>query len=71
MRNLALKPLLEISKLDDSYTHVLFLNDIFTCPLYMIELFSQSIVQEADLTCGLDYEVTSSLSRNLIKFYDT
>ncbi len=37
----------------------------------MIELFSQSIVQEADLTCGLDYEVTSSLSRNLIKFYDT
>jgi alpha-1,3-mannosyltransferase len=53
LRNLALAPLLQTRKLEE-YT-VVFLNDVAICPDDILELVHQLILQEADMTCAMDW----------------
>jgi hypothetical protein len=52
---------------DIIYAKILFMNDVFFCKDDIIELLYQSYIQNADLTCGLDFDV----NEGRLGFYDT
>ncbi|KAM0754879.1 hypothetical protein T439DRAFT_124014 [Meredithblackwellia eburnea MCA 4105] len=54
VRNLALAPLYEA--LPGTWDRVLFLNDVHLCEAELKELLLQHEVQEADMSCGMDYK---------------
>ena len=56
VRNAAMQPLYDAPA--GTFHRVLFLNDIFFCGHDLAELLLQSELQEADVTCGLDYDYT-------------
>lgn len=56
IRNQAMLPLPR----DGSVETVLFVNDIYTEEGDVLELLHQHFLQQADQTCGLDYETTGS-----------
>jgi alpha-1,3-mannosyltransferase len=53
LRNLALEPLVQSKHLEG--TTVAFLNDVAICPDDILELVHQLIVQDADMTCAMDW----------------
>ncbi|KAK5188094.1 hypothetical protein LTR47_011597 [Exophiala xenobiotica] len=55
LRNAALAPLLNDSQLDNSETTFIFLNDISLCAEDILELVYQRKIQQADMTCALDW----------------
>jgi alpha-1,3-mannosyltransferase len=66
VRNQALEPLFQ-GTVPRHVDKVLFLNDVFFCADDMKELLHQSIIQKADLTCGLDFDTDN----DGVGFYDT
>jgi alpha-1,3-mannosyltransferase len=52
-RNLALKSLYTIHPSPQS---IIFINDIYVCSYQILELLYQYTVQNADMTCGFDWE---------------
>eukprot|EP00834_Sanchytrium_tribonematis_P000103 NODE_3_length_80033_cov_0.932970.p19 type:complete len:366 gc:universal NODE_3_length_80033_cov_0.932970:3773-4870(+) len=50
-RNKALRPLL-----NENHTHVLFLNDVLYCHADVLELLLQAILNDSDITSGMDYD---------------
>ncbi|KAJ3026402.1 capsular associated protein [Rhizophlyctis rosea] len=59
IRNAALQPLFDERTTTfhpPTYTRILFLNDVLFCAEDTLELLHQSLIQESDITCGLDYD---------------
>lgn len=54
LRNLALRPLFDAP--EGTYDRVLFVNDVQLCEADMLEMMLQHEVQEADMSCGMDYK---------------
>lgn len=54
LRNLALKPLFEAPK--GTYDRVIFINDVHFCEADLYEIMLQNEVQDADMSCGMDYQ---------------
>jgi hypothetical protein len=54
LRNLALRPLFEAP--EGTFDRVLFLNDVHMCEADLLEILLQHEVQEADMSCGMDYK---------------
>ena len=67
LRNQAMKPLFHSTAL---YDKIVFLNDIFFCAEDVLELVWQSVLNRADLVCGVDYDWPRKDSRGP-GFYDT
>ena len=65
VRNRVMHPLYD-SRVN-SYTKVLFLNDVLMCASDMFELVRQANLNGADMTCGLDYDMQNWQ----VGFYDT
>lgn len=55
VRNEALKPFWEHPE-REKFLRVVFLNDVYFCAEDFWELLYQSVGQDADMTCGLDYD---------------
>jgi hypothetical protein len=66
VRNQALKPLIDNTS-GMKFDRIVFLNDVYFCASDILELIYQSALNNASLTCGLDYD---SLNGQL-GFYDT
>jgi Cryptococcal mannosyltransferase 1 len=64
VRNRAIAPL---KQLGQQIFRVIFMNDIIFCADDVKELLYQSLLQKADITCGLDYDTTN----DTLGFYDT
>ena len=56
LRNLALDPLVNAPTGYAPNTTVIFLNDVAACPTDILELIHQRDFQEADMTCGMDWD---------------
>ncbi|BGP25225.1 GDP-Man:alpha-1,3-mannosyltransferase, glycosyltransferase family 69 protein [Rhodotorula toruloides] len=66
-RNVLLEPL------SDSFSDVVFINDVYTCPNDVLELVFQRKAQEADAACAMDWRPNGGLARKWngsVKFYD-
>ena len=57
LRNLALTPLIMNKVKYSSDAQVIFLNDIYLCPHDILELLYQQKMQNATMTCGMDWAV--------------
>ncbi|KAJ3279110.1 capsular associated protein, partial [Borealophlyctis nickersoniae] len=67
IRNKAIAPLLHLWEVDtgnkrngtreiaERWNRIVFMNDVLFCAEDILELLHQSVAQEADITCGLDY----------------
>lgn len=54
LRNLALKPLLDAPL--GTFDRILFINDVHMCEADLMEILYQHEVQDADMSCGMDYK---------------
>ncbi len=61
-RNKALQPILT-----KNHTHILFLNDVLYCHSDLLELMIQSLLNDADMVSGMDYDLPFISP----SFYDT
>lgn len=64
LRNLALAPMMVEKAKYSSNALVVFLNDVYLCPHDILELILQHTVQNASMTCGMDWSNGGSI------FYD-
>jgi alpha-1,3-mannosyltransferase len=70
LRNLAIEPLHTHSTLFSAEnTTVIFMNDVAACPDDILELLHQKFHQEADMTCGMDWNERHE-GRSRLTFYD-
>lgn len=72
LRNLALKPLYDAPA--GTYDRVLFINDVHFCEADLYEIMLQHEVQEADMSCGMDYkelQIPEFAGHYPLLFYDT
>ncbi|KAJ3289531.1 capsular associated protein [Borealophlyctis nickersoniae] len=66
VRNKALEPLINMWEKEglgsgsgpEKWSRIAFMNDVMFCAEDVLELLHQSTVQDADITCGLDYDWT-------------
>lgn len=78
LRNQALHPLLDFPERHAEDTTVLFINDVALCMEDILELIHQRIVQDADMTCAMDwifggadfYDVWVSRAMNGDQFFE-
>jgi len=68
VRNTALEPLQKLEARGKFFAKIIFLNDIIYCATDIQELLFQSYLQQADITCGLDFIRGGD---NQLVFYDT
>ncbi|BGP08706.1 hypothetical protein JCM10049v2_004555 [Rhodotorula toruloides] len=69
-RNVLLSPL---ERDGDSFSDIVFINDVYTCPSDVLELVFQRKAQEADAACAMDWRPNGGLARKWngsVKFYD-
>lgn len=64
LRNLALAPLVMESDKYSPDAQVIFLNDVYLCPHDIMELLYQQKMQQATMTCGMDWSHAGAI------FYD-
>ena len=55
LRNIALKPLIDHQRAFAEDATVVFLNDVAACPDDILELVYQRAIQNADMTCAMDW----------------
>lgn len=53
------------------FDRIVFINDIYICQGDILELMYQSLFQQADITCGMDYVERENDVNNPVMFYDT
>uniref|UniRef100_A0A0K3CBJ4 Delta-aminolevulinic acid dehydratase n=1 Tax=Rhodotorula toruloides TaxID=5286 RepID=A0A0K3CBJ4_RHOTO len=69
-RNVLLSPL---SDSPNSFSDIVFINDVYTCPSDVVELLFQRKAQEADAACAMDWRPNGGIARKWngsVKFYD-
>jgi alpha-1,3-mannosyltransferase len=71
LRNLAIKPLTEHrERFSAEETTVIFFNDVAACPDDVLELVHQRVLQEADMTCAMDWNYVDYSGSYRLTFYD-
>ncbi|TPX45146.1 hypothetical protein SeMB42_g01591 [Synchytrium endobioticum] len=69
VRNRVLDPLQELWATGERFDRVVFLNDVIFCAEDIVELVYQSMMQNASIACGLDYDIANKIGEP--GFYDT
>lgn len=71
LRNLAIQPLLDYrDRFSADDTTVVFFNDVAACPDDILELIHQRVMQEADMTCAMDWNYVNYSGSYRLTFYD-